>query len=586
QQELDLQEWLPDNNERAERQQELPIEVIIGNPPWSAGQKKATDDNPNVKYPELEQRITDTYVDRTTTTLKRYLYDTYKMAIRWASDRIGEHGVIAFVTPASWIDGNAETGIRECLAEEFSSIYVLNLLGNARIHGKQGRYQGGGVFGNATQSPVAITILVKNLNTEHSECSINYRDIGGELRGEKKLEKLKETVSISGFSDWQAVKPNRHHEWIGQRSDAFTEFYPLGTKEAKAGKTDDAIFTLYSLGWATNRDAYLYNFSRDTLLENARLMTEDYLTALSEFETTLKANPELLSNKNALKSVVKEITQRHNSNSKWNSELQDDLIRKKETSFDNGYVRRVMYRPFVATNCYADYTFIHRKYQMDRIFPNSSSENRVICFPNRGARVPFSVLITDTILDLNFFDSGSQCFPRWCYPQSTNADQLMDEEIPKRIDNISDTALCAFREHYADDAITKDDIFDYVYGILHASSYREEFANDLSKTLPRIPYAPDFYAFAEAGAVLASLHLNYETCERYPDLEVEPVTPSLLWEEKTEHFLLGTRVMRFADKNTKNTLIINEQIRLTGIPDDAHHYLVDGKTPLEWFINR
>ena len=315
-------------------------------------------------------------------------------------------------------------------------------------------------------------------------------------------------------------------------------------------------------------------------------MTEDYLAALSDFEETLKATPELLFNKNALKSVVEEITQRHNSNSRWNSELQDDLIRKKKTSFDNGYVRRVMYRPFVATNCYADYTFIHRKYQMDRIFPNSSNENRVICFPNRGARVPFSVMITDTMLDLNFFDSGSQCFPRWRYLQSTNADQLMDEEIPERIDNISDTALRAFREHYADDAITKDDIFDYVYGILHAPSYREEFANDLSKTLPRIPYAPDFYAFAEAGAVLASLHLNYETCERYPDLKVEPVTPSLLWEEKPEHLLLGTRAMRFADKNTKNTLIINEHIRLTGIPDDAHHYLVDGKTPLEWFINR
>ena len=581
QQELDLQEWLPGNNERAERQQELPIEVIIGNPPWSAGQKKATDDNPNVKYPELEQRITDTYADRTTTTLKRYLYDTYKMAIRWASDRIGEQGVIAFVTPASWIDGNAETGIRECLAEEFSSIYVLNLLGNARIRGNQGRYQGGGVFDNATQFPVAITILVKNLNTEHSECSINYRDIGGELRGEEKLEKLKETVSISGFSNWQMVKPNRYHEWIGQRSDAFTEFYPLGTKEAKAGKANDAIFTLYSLGWATNRDAYVYNFSRDTLLENARLMTEDYLSALSDFETTLKANPELLLNKNALKSVVEEITQRHNSNSKWNRELMNNLKRKKKTEFDDNYVRTVMYRPFVVTNCYADYTFIHCKYQMDRIFPNSSSENRVICFPNRGARVPFSVMITDTMLDLNFFDSGSQCFPRWRYPQSTNADQLIDEEMSERIDNISDTALRTFREHYADAAITKDDIFDYVYGILHAPSYREEFANDLSKTLPRVPYAPDFYAFAEAGAVLASLHLNYETCERYPDLKVEPVTPSLLWEEKPEHLLLGTRAMRFADKNTKNTLIINEHIRLTGIPDDAHHYLVDGKTPLE-----
>ena len=579
-------ERMVENNERAERQQDLQIEVIIGNPPWSAGQKKATDDNPNVDYPELKTRISETYAVHTNATLKRYLYDTYKMAIRWASDRISEHGVIAFVTPASWIEGDAETGMRACLAEECSSIYVLNLLGNARMHGELGRYQGGGVFGNATQSPVAITILVKNLNTKCSECSINYRDIGGELRGVKKLEELQETVSISGFSDWQAIKPNKYHEWIGQRSDAFTEFYPLGTKEAKAEKTDDAIFTLYSLGWATNRDAYVYNFSRDTLLENARLMTEDYLTAFSEFETTLKANPELLSDKNALKAVVEKITQRHNSNIKWNSELMNDLKRKKKTEFDNNYVRKVMYRPFIATNCYADYTFIHRKYQMDRIFPNSSSENRVICIPNRGARVPFSVMITDTMLDLNFFDSGSQCFPRWRYRQSTNADQLMDEEIPERIDNISDTALRAFREHYTDDAITKDDIFDYVYGILHAPSYREEFPNDLSKTLPRIPYAPDFYAFAEAGAVLASLHLNYETCERYSDLEVEPVTPSLLWEEKPEHFLLGTRAMRFADKNTKDILIINEHIRLTGIPDDAHHYVVDGRTPLEWFINR
>ncbi|MYF54709.1 hypothetical protein F4225_02850 [Candidatus Poribacteria bacterium] len=578
-----------ENNKRIERQQNLPIEVIIGNPPWSAGQKNATDDNPNVKYPELEQRITDTYADRTTTTLKRYLYDTYKMAIRWASDRIKKQGIVAFVTPASWIDGNAETGIRECLAEEFSSIYVLNLLGNARIRGKQGLYQGGGVFGNATQSPVAITILVKNLNTEQSECSINYRDVGGELKGEKKLDKLKEKVSISGYSDWQTIKPNRYHEWIGQRSDAFPEFYPLGTKEAKAGKTEDAIFKLYSLGWATNRDSYLYNFSCETLLKNARLMTKDYLTALSEFETTLKTTPELLLNKNALKAVVEEITQRHNSNIKWNRELMNNLKRKKKTEFDGNHVRAVMYRPFVATNCYTDYTFIAIKGLVDSIFPNSSSENRVICFPNRGARVPFSVLITDTMLDLNFFDSGSQCFPLYQYTADanalTNTFQNIDASL-ERIDNISDTALHSFREHYRDNSITKDDIFNYVYGILHAPSYREQFANDLSKMLPHIPYAPDFRAFASAGKDLADLHLNYETCKQYPGLRVEPIKPQLFWEEKPEHLLLGTKPMKWKDKTTKDILIINEHVMFTGIPEEAHHYLVDGKTPLEWFINR
>ena len=564
--------WLPDNDERAKNQQQFPIQVIVGNPPWSAGQRRATDDNLNVEYPALEERISETYTEHSTMTNKRHLYDTYKMAIRWASDRIGEQGVIAFVTPASWIDGNAETGIRKCFAEEFSSIYVLNLLGNARMHGERGRYHGEGVFGSATQSPVAITILVKDLNTKQGDCSIHYRDIGGGLRREEKLEKLKEAVSVTGFSDWQMVKPNKYHEWIGQRSDAFQHFYPLGSEDARAGRADDAIFRLYSLGLATGRDPYIYNFSRDACIGNARQMTQDYLAALSE----LKANPEL---------TVDEVASRHNSNIKWNRELKNNLKRKKETKFMEDYVRKAAYRPFIATNCYADYTFSQMKYQVDRIFPDASSENRVICVPNRGARVPFSVLVTDTMLDLNFYDSGSQYFPLYQYPEPsdpTNATGTFDgiDDLPDRIDNISDTALRAFREHYQDDTITKDMIFDYIYGILHAHSYREEFANDLSKMLPHIPYAPDFHAFSKAGAALADLHLNYETCQQYP-LELGFAHEG---SPQPHHFQLSKRAMRFADEKT--TLIVNDHIRLTGIPDDAHHYLVDGRTPLGWLINR
>ena len=584
-------EWLPENNDRAERQQKLPIQVIVGNPPWSAGQQSSTDDNPNVEYLELEARISETYTVHTSTTLKRYLYDTYKMAIRWASDRIDKQGVIAFVTNGSWIDGNSDAGIRACLAEEFSSVHVLHLRGNAYTSGERRRTEGGNVFGGGSRTPVSITIFVKNPNATHEGCKIYYRDIGDYLTRQQKLEALTEAVSIKGISDWQMITPDEHHDWIGQRSEAFDEFYPLGTKEAKAGKTDDAIFKLYSLGWATNRDTYVYNFSRDTLLENARLMTEDYLTALSEFETTLKVNPELLSNKNALKVVVGKITQRHNSNSKWNRELMNNLKQKKKTEFDDNYVRTVMYRPFVANNCYADYTFIHCKYQMDRIFPDASSENRVICVPGKGLKSLFSVLITDTVTDLNFCEAGARCFPRWQYPQPADASNTTGtfqgfDEAPERIDNISDTALNAFRNHYRDDSITKDDIFDYVYGILHAPSYRDEFANDLSKMIPRIPFAPDFRAFAEAGQLLADLHLNYDTCEQYPHLKVEPITPSLLWEEKPEHFRLGTRAMRFADKETKTTLTINEHVCLSGIPEEAHRYVVNGRTPLEWFIDR
>ena len=566
--------WLPDNSIRAEQQQELPIRVIVGNPPWSAGQKRATDDNPNVEYPKLEERISETYAESSTVRNKRHLYDTYKMAIRWASDRIGEQGVIAFVTPATWIDGNVEAGIRACLVEEFSSIYVLNLLGNAKIYGEQGRYQGEGVFGSATQSPVAITILVKNLNAEHGNCSIHYRDIGGELRREEKLAALSEAVSIKGFNDWQTISPNKHNDWIEQRSDVFAQFYPMGSEEARSGKADNAIFRLYSLGQATGRDAYIYNFSREVCTKNAERMTQDYLAALSELET----NPEI---------ALDEVVRRHSSHIKWNDELKKRLFRKRQIKFENSYIRKVVYRPFVTTNCYADYTFIQRKYQMDRIFPNSSSENRVICGPGIGSKKAFSALMTDTMPDLNLNDAGTQCFPRWQYPKLTNTLDAIDmfegiDKPPERIDNISDTALQAFHEHYRDNSITKDDIFDYVYGILHAPGYREQFANDLSKMIPRIPYAPDFRAFAEAGKKLADLHLNYETCERYP-LEIVFAHDG---DPQPHHFRLGTRAMRFTDKKAKTTLIVNEQVQLAGIPETAHRYVVNGRTPLEWFINR
>ena len=566
-------EWLPDNNERAERQQQLPIGVIVGNPPWSAGQRKGTDDNPNVEYSELEERIGETYFVHTTTTNKRSLYDTYKMAIRWASDRIDEQGIIAFVTNGSWIDGNVDAGVRACLVEECSSIYVLNLRGNQRTQGEVSRREGGKVFGQGSRAPVAITILVKNPNATHKDCKIQYRDIGDYLTREEKLDALTEAKSIKGFSDWQTIKPNKYYDWIDQRSDAFTNFYPLGTKEAKAGKADNAIFGLYSQGVKTNRDAYIYNFAYSACAENARRMTQDYLDALSEFKENLGLS-------------VNEVARRHTENVTWVGELMDSLRRRKTTKFDDNYIRKVMYRPFIATNCYANYIFIQRKHQMDRIFPNSSSENRVICAPGIGSKKPFSTLVTDTMPDMGF-NAASQCFPRYRYPKPTDVAATTGtfdgiDAAPDRIDNISDTALHAFRDHYGDDTITKDAIFDYVYGILHAPRYREEFANDLSKMIPRIPFAPDFHTFAEAGAVLASLHLNYETCEQYP-LELVFAHEG---EPQLHHFRLGTRAMRYTDKETKTTLILNEHVQLSGIPEAAHQYVVNGRTPLEWFIDR
>ena len=570
-------EWLPENNERAERQQKLPIQVIVGNPPWSAGQKKATDDNPNVEYPELEARVSETYAEYYDGANIRQLYDTYKMGIRWASDRLDE-GIIAFVTSGSWINGNAEVGIRACLEKEFNTVYVLHLRGDAYTSGERRRTEGGNVFGSGSRTPVAITILVKNPNAAHEGCRIHYRDIGDYLTREQKLEALHEAVSVKGFNDWQPIKPDRHNDWVNQRNEAFTQFYPLGSENARAGRANDAIFGLYSLGLATGRDIYIYNFSRNICAENALRMTQDYLAALSELDENLEL-------------TVNEVTQRHDLNVKWNRELENNLKRKKRTKFMDSYIRKVAYRPFIATNCYADYTFSQMKYQVDRIFPNALSDNTVICVPGKGSKKPFSVLMTNKLTDLNLNEAGARCFPRWQYPRPVDTSNTTDtfqgiDKAPERIDNISDTALRAFRKHYSDDAITKDDIFDYIYGILHAPSYRDQFANDLSKMIPRIPYAPDFRAFVKAGQLLADLHLNYETCDQYPDLSVEPLKPSLLWEEKPEHFLLGKRAMRFADKQERTTLIINEHVCLSGIPEEAHRYVVNGRTPLEWFIDR
>ena len=566
-------EWLPDNNARAERQQKLPIQVLVGNPPWSAKQRSSADDNPNVDYPQLEKRIEKTYVARSTATSKNSLYDTYKMAIRWASDRIEGQGIIAFVTNGSWIDANVDAGIRACLAEEFSSIYVLHLRGNARTSGELRRAEGDNVFGLGSRAPVAITILVKNPNRPQDDHHIYYRDIGQYLKRGEKLTALRDAVSTSGFGDWKEITPDKHNDWIGQRSDAFAQFYPLGSKDAKAGVVTDTIFRLYSQGLNTARDAYIYNFSREVCAENAWRMTEDYLAALADREQDPKLTED-------------EAARLHSSNLKWDRELKNKLRRQKKTEFEENYLRKVAYRPFVATNCYADYTFITMKYQTDRLFPHSSSENRVICVPGIGSKKPFSVLVTDMMTDINLNEASAQCFPRYYYWKPTAAADTTEglpgiEDVPDRIDNILDTALRAFRENYCDDTITKDAIFDYVYGILHAPSYREAFVNDLSKEIPRIPFAANFHAFAEAGAALAALHLGYETCEQYPLSLVSAHDGK----PQPHHFRLTEKAMRFATP-AKTTLIINEHVRLTGIPEAAHRYVVNGRTPLEWFIDR
>ena len=563
--------WLPDNSKRVERQQELPIQVVVGNPPWSAGQKSSADDNPNVDYPELEKRIAATYVRHSTATNKNSLYDTYKMAIRWASDRIGEQGIVAFVTNGSWIDGNADSGVRACLAKEFNTIYVLNLRGNQRTQGERSRMEGGKIFGQGSRAPVAITILVRNPNVDHGSCRILYHDIGDYLKREEKLSKIREAGSISGIDNWQEISPDKHNDWTSHRDKAFQRLYPMGLKEVKSGKSDNAIFELFSRGFETARDAYMYNFSIDVCSENARAMVTNYLDALEELRTGNQQNLEF-----------DEIVRRNSTKLRWDEDLKKNLRQQQQISYSTNKIWRTQYRPFVKQNCYVDYVLAHRKAQMDRIFPTKDSENRAICVPGVGSTKPFSALVTNTMPDLELVSKG-QCFPRYRFEHGfdNQSDLLDDTSEFRRVDNITDTALKKFRIHYNDSTITKDAIFDYVYGILHDSMYRERFVSDLAKGLPRIPMVSEFYAFADAGRALAKLHLNYETCEEY-SLQTEIMQSRMLREEL---YRITGHKMRFADEN-KTSLIVNDYVKLTGIPSEAHKYQVNGRTPIEWFIDR
>ena len=322
------------------------------------------------------------------------------MAIRWASDRIDDQGVVALVTNGSWIDGNVDSGVRACLAEEFSTIYVLNLRGNQRTQGERSRQEGGKVFGQGSRAPVAITILVRNPDAAHEGCRILYRDIGDYLKREEKLEILREAGSVAGIPDWRAITPDRHNDWIGQRDEAFQKLYPMGSKAAKSGQTNEAIFSLFTNGYKSGRDAYVYNFSPRACADHARKMVGDYLGALRELQDP--ETPDL---------SVHDVARRHSSGLHWDEKLKRQALRPSRARFSADHVRKVAYRPYVKQQLYADQVFAQRPARTGDIFPEADSDNLAICVPGVGSTKPFSVLAVDTMPDIQLMFNG-QYFPR------------------------------------------------------------------------------------------------------------------------------------------------------------------------------
>lgn len=570
-----VSQLLVDNSQRRRRQKKLDIRVIVGNPPYSAGQTNANDNNANVAYPVLDERIRRTYADRSVATLKNALYDSYIRAIRWTSDRIGDSGVIGFVTNAGFIEANTADGLRQCLAEEFSSVYVFHLRGNQRTSGELSKKEGGKVFGSGSRAPIAISLLVKNPQAaEHGK--IYFHDIGDYLTREEKLEKIEAFGSISGIDDWQAITPDVHGDWLNQRDDSFNAFIPLG---GKADKTATTLFSNYSNGVTTNRDSWTYNFSKSKLIATVDNMIDFYNSELERFNA---AHVGL--NRMERVQAVDGFIDRDPTKISWSVNLTQDVARNKLATLEEKNVVHGIYRPFTKQWLYFDRTLNERVLQMPRIFPKAGAENLVIQIAGMGAKIP-SVLITDVVPDRQVQFNG-QCFPLYLYEEATsqsdNSDlfsERLDAGLLRR-DAITNEGLAHFQEAYPGEQISKEDVFYYVYGLLHSEDYRQKYADNLSKELPRIPRvktANDFWTFSQAGRLLADLHLNYETVDMYPATIVGGGGSD-------EDYRVEK--MKYGAKKDKTTLHYNSKITIKDIPLEAYDYVVNGKPALDWVMER
>lgn len=556
---------LPQNSERVQAQQKVPIQVIIGNPPYSVGQKSANDNAPNQSYPKLEQRIAQTYVKFSNATQSKSVYDSYIKAFRWASDRLPKHqsGIIAFISNGYWLDSNAMDGFRKCLEKEFSAAYVFNLRGAIRGKiGETAKREGKNVFNIMTG--VAITILVKN-PAYTGKAFIHYHDIGDYLSREEKLAIIAKKRSVlSSDMDWQQLHPNVHGDWLNQRNDMFGSFIPLGDKYNKENKQTFFV-PKFSMGIVTNRDAWCYNTSKVKLTENVKHTIAFYNSlVLSQKE------------KRPLPSISgKDIS--------MTRAFQNDLAREREKAFHQSSIYTAIYRPFIKINCYFHPSINEMVYKMPSIFPTNEHKNIVICFPGVGGRwTDFTPIIVNELPDLHIHGDGAQCFPLYYYEKrSVYQPTLFDGDNTAqytRKDGITNFILERCRESYGP-KVTKEDIFYYVYGLLHSPDYQKAFAADLKKMLPRLPLVEkptDFWAFSKAGRALAELHLNYEEQPPCPDVQVQGAASGKFRVEK----------MRFPDKTDKSVIEYNAWIKLSNIPLDAYDYVVNGRSAIEWIMER
>lgn len=586
-----ISELLADNSDRRNRQKNLDIRVIMGNPPYSSGQASANDNNANIAYEGLDTRIRDTYAAHSTATNKNSLYDSYIRAIRWASDRIGDSGVVGFVSGSGFIEKPAMNGLRKCLKDEFTNIHVINLRGDIRKNmlSKGRAKEGGNIFGSGSMTGIAITFFVKNKDSsQHGK--ISYHDIGNDLSMQDKLKKIVNLKSIKGISTsdlWKDIEPDDYHDWVNLRESSFNNYLALGDKKSSS---NTSLFNNYSRGLESGRDAWCYNFSKKNLSQNISSMIDVYNDEVKRFSRS--------ENKGAVKDFVTSDTTKIS----WTSSLYPKLEKEILGKFDNSSITRSLYRPFQKQWTYYDGMFNHRLGQMPSIFTLPENKNRIIAVSGIGSRSGFSSIMSDIPTCLDMVEKG-QCFPLYLYEKQDysvlDTTDLFSKKITaeksshNRKDGISDEGLEYFEQAYPHEEFSKEDIFYYIYGLLHSSEYRERFADNLTKELPRIPCvktSKDFWNFSQAGRDLAELHIDYDTADKYPvTLDCGNSTIQQLSNDSFQ--VIKMKRPRVKDSegksvNDNSTIIYNHSITVRDIPLEAYEYIVNGKAAIEWVIDR
>lgn len=563
------------NSERVNVQKNTPIQIIVGNPPYSIGQKSANDNAQNQGYPVLDDRIMNTYVKESSSGLSKSLYDAYIKAFRWSTDRLENNsGVIAFVSNGAWLDGEATSGFRKSIEKEFSSIYVFNLRGNQRTSGELSRKEGGKIFGSGSRTPISITLLVKNPNKNNKKADIFYHDIGDYLSREEKLKKIRELKSISSIEMQLSLKklnPNGHGDWLNLRSDLFDNFIKLEADKKFKGTTN-SYFNGHAIGISTNRDPWVYNFSYNTLSINMINMIEFYNDQRENFvDKYKKDDSELIDN----------IIDTNPVRISWTRALKNDVKKNNIHNFSEKEMVKGLYRPFCKQHLYYHRPFIESPGIMEKIFPKNKENNLVIGVSGIGSSKGFSVYISNTFSDLQLL-MNAQYFPLYYFEEDTKTNLSLfntneNNGLVKK-EGISDYIFKECKKTYGS-KVTKEDIFYYVYGLLHSEDYRIAFASDLKKMLPRLPLvdtSEEFWAFSKAGRSLADLHLNYETVPPYEGVNVKGEDSKFFKVEK----------MRFPKKDEKHTINYNSKITIENIPEKAYEYIVNGKSAIEWIIDR